>query len=198
MTSLCFSIPGEPGGKSRARTYVRQNRDGSTRMATVTPKETRAYESMVKQLCAFAVNRARWSVTKDDRFRLTVRVFRTHEGIGFDLDNVIKAVSDAIQGRGLAIPDDRYVRAISATLNQDAKKPRVEVEVSLLEKGTEHENAAESPHPSPDGTPLRSGSASGALPLSVARRSKRRAPASDVGGDDRQGARRRRDQRGRR
>ena len=127
--AIRFVVPGEPVGKMRARTFVRMRRDGKPFATTTTPDTTRAYEAKVRTLCAIAVNQARWLMSKSDRFALRLRVFRTHEGAGADLDNVIKSVADAIQGPGLAMPDDRYVRCISASLLKDATNPRVEVEV---------------------------------------------------------------------
>jgi Holliday junction resolvase RusA-like endonuclease len=136
---LRFVVPGEPVGKMRARTFVRMRRDGKPFATTTTPEKTRSYEAKVRTLCAIAVNQARWLTSKSDRFAIRLRVFRTHEGAGADLDNVIKSVADAIQGPGLAMPDDRYVRRISAALLKDASNPRVEVEILRARLG---ENAA--------------------------------------------------------
>lgn len=132
---LTFTVPGEPVGKMRARTFVRNRKDGSPFVTTMTPDKTRGYESKVKTLCALAVNAARWTATRKDRFAITLRVYRTHEGAGPDLDNVIKCVGDSIQGDGLAMPDDRYIRSIEATMGQDAARPRVEVEIRRMRVG---------------------------------------------------------------
>ena len=72
-----------------------------------------------------------WRCADGDRFELIVRVFRTYDGKGGDLDNYVKAVSDAING--IAFPDDRYVRSLTASLHQDREEPRVEVEVRRLD-----------------------------------------------------------------
>jgi Holliday junction resolvase RusA-like endonuclease len=78
------------------------------------------------------VNQVRWRVTAADRFALHVDVYRMHEGMGPDLDNVVKAISDAVQGAGLAMPDDRYVRRIAAALHHNRERPRVEVRITKL------------------------------------------------------------------
>lgn len=132
---LAFVVAGEPVGKMRARTFVRNRRDGTPFVTTMTPDKTRAYEATVRQMCALAVNRRRWLTAPTDRFLVTIRVFRTHEGAGPDLDNVIKCICDAIQGEGLAMRDDRYVRELRAVLSQDAERPRVEIEVRRMLRG---------------------------------------------------------------
>ena len=58
----------------------------------------------------------------------------TDEGKGGDLDNVVKAVSDGING--IAFDDDRYIRGIGAAFGDpDPARPRLEVEVRKLTKG---------------------------------------------------------------
>ncbi len=131
--SLRFTVPGEPVGKMRARTFVRHRRDGTPFVTTMTPEKTRAYESLVKHHAARAVAAARWLFGPKDRFVLLVRVFRTHEGAGSDLDNVVKAISDALNG--IAFADDRYIRGLVGTLARDRESPRVEVEVRRMRAG---------------------------------------------------------------
>lgn len=122
---LRFVVPGEPVAKARARTFSGKN----GRIVTSTPTKTRAYEKKVRTCCAIAVNQARWTATKDDRFTVLVDIYRTHEGIGGDIDNVLKSILDAIQGKGLAMPDDRYVTNAVVSRRRDPKNPRVEVTV---------------------------------------------------------------------
>lgn len=125
---LRFVVPGEPVPKGRARTRVVTTRGGKAFASHYTPGETKAYEERVALLCRVAVAGARWAWTKADRFALVVQVYRAHEGKGGDLDNYVKAISDAING--VAFGDDRYVRGIGAALQEpDPARPRVEVEV---------------------------------------------------------------------
>lgn len=126
---LRFVVPGEPVAKARARTVTRVKGDGTKKTRTTTPKKTRSYEKKVRMCCAIAVNQARWTATKDDRFTVLVDIYRTHEGIGGDIDNVLKSILDAIQGEGLAMPDDRYVTDVIVSRKRDSKNPRVEVTV---------------------------------------------------------------------
>lgn len=131
---LSFVVPGEPVAKARARTFSRKRNDGAVTSRTVTPAKTRAYENKVRTLCAIAVNKARWTSTKNDRFAVTVNIYRSHEGLGGDIDNIAKSALDAIQGPGLAMPDDRYVRDIACRLRQDKVNPRLEIEVRKCPK----------------------------------------------------------------
>lgn len=133
MNDLRFTIPGEPVPKGRARTRVVTTKAGKSFATHYTPADTKAYEQKVALLCQAAVAAHRWLWSPKDRFAVTVRVFRKHEGAGGDLDNYVKAVSDAING--VAFDDDRYVRELVATLEQDAEHPRVEVVVTRIRVG---------------------------------------------------------------
>jgi Holliday junction resolvase RusA-like endonuclease len=127
---LIFSVLGEPVGKERARSRVVLTKTGKHVPVHYTPPNTEDYERKVRIVCQAAVSRSRWSWTDEHRFALLIKVFRTHEGKGFDLDNHVKSVSDAINK--VAFKDDRYVRHIAAWLQQDAARPRVEVQVVKL------------------------------------------------------------------
>ena len=133
MDDLRFTIPGEPVPKGRARTRVVTTKAGKSFATHYTPADTKAYEQKVALLCQAAVAAHRWLWSPKDRFAVTVHVFRTHEGKGGDLDNYSKACLDAING--VAFPDDRYVRELTATLEQDAEQPRVEVVVIRIRVG---------------------------------------------------------------
>jgi Holliday junction resolvase RusA-like endonuclease len=63
-----------------------------------------------------------------------MRIWRTHEGRGSDLDNVIK-ICDALNG--VVWGDDRYMRGIGAAFQDpDAKNPRIEIVIRRFRKGT--------------------------------------------------------------
>ncbi len=132
-TKLSFVVPGEPVGKARARARVVRTKTGGAFASFYTPAQTRAYEEGVRLVCQAAVARVRWAWSPKDRFALSIHVYRKHEGAGSDLDNYVKAASDAING--VAFPDDRYVRELVATLAQDAERPRVEVVVTRIRVG---------------------------------------------------------------
>lgn len=133
-SSMSFVVPGEPVAKARARTFSKARADGTMKTRTTTPTRTRAYEKKVRMLCAVAANKARWTSSKSDRFDVAVDVYRTHEGLGGDVDNVLKSVLDAIHGPGLAMPDDRYVRTVVCRLHHDKANPRIEVTVRKYPK----------------------------------------------------------------
>lgn len=132
-TVLRFTVPGEPMPKERARARAVTMPDGRAIATMYTPSKTKGYESKVRDVCQLAINQQRWVASDRERFELHVVVYRTHEGAGGDLDNYVKAISDAINK--VAFPDDRYVRKVSALLVQDARAPRVEVEVRRMRVG---------------------------------------------------------------
>lgn len=133
MNALHFEIPGEPVPKGRARSHVMHTRAGKAYVQHYTPKATKAYELAAALCCRAAVERAKWLFTPKDRFTVVVKIYRTHECAGGDLDNYVKAVCDAING--IAFGDDRYVRGLLATLRRDPERPRVEVEVRRHRRG---------------------------------------------------------------
>lgn len=140
MSELRFIVPGEPVPKGRARTRVVTTKAGKSFATHYTPAETKAFEQKVALLCQAAVAAHRWLWSPKDRFAVTVRIFRKHEGAGGDLDNYVKAVSDAING--VAFGDDRYVRELVASLVQDVEQPRVEVVVTRIRMGEQSRRVA--------------------------------------------------------
>lgn len=131
MTEKLFLVVlGEPVPKGRARSRAVTTKAGKTFVSHFTPKATRAYEDKIKVTCQMAVNLARWTWTKADRFRVIINVYRTHEGAGGDIDNTGKACLDAINK--VAFADDRYVRELGMRLRQDASRPRVEITVTKI------------------------------------------------------------------
>lgn len=131
--ALEFRIPGEPVPKGRARSRAVTTKAGKSFVSHYTPGATRAFEDRVRMVCQVAVAGVRWNWTPKDRFGLTVRVFRMHEGKGGDVDNYTKAVLDGVNG--VAFGDDRYVRAVLATLAQDSANPRIEVRITKFPMG---------------------------------------------------------------
>ena len=118
VTSFAFVVHGPPVPKGRPRMWSGGH--------AYTPKRTRDYEARVK-------DRARASVPsdwpKDKQYSLTIKVYR-HTKRG-DLDNFVKAVSDALNG--IAWTDDRGVMELYAVMDLDRVNPRTEVWVDYEE-----------------------------------------------------------------
>ena len=116
-----FVVPGPAVGKERART-VRVA--GKTR--TYTPRKTASYEERVRWLALSEVSRVRWTWDKGDVFTLHVRLWRPSLLVGPDMDNVVKAASDALNR--VTYPDDRRIVEVSGTMSVGPH--RVEVTVA--------------------------------------------------------------------
>ncbi len=126
MSELRFVVPGEAVPKARARHRVIVPRSGKPFAQEYTPAKTRAYEDRVRLVCQAAVSREGWAWTEKDRFSVTMRVFRTHESKGGDLDNYVKSITDGMIR--IAYPNDHRIRGIGAALaDPDRESPRVEV-----------------------------------------------------------------------
>ncbi len=72
-----------------------------------------------------------WDTSPGD-FELTVIVYR-QKRTG-DLDNYVKAVSDALNN-GIAFEDDKYVMAEKSRMHHDRENPRIEVRIRRWELG---------------------------------------------------------------
>lgn len=126
---LSFVVPGEPVAWARAgSTTAIINGKPVTRRFT--PKAMSGFEDRVAFFAGIAVRQSKWSWVAADRFAVAIRIYRTHEGRGGDLDNYAKGVNDALNG--VAFADDRYIRELSVVLAQDAKRPRTEVDVTKI------------------------------------------------------------------
>lgn len=133
---IAFTVPGQPVAKGRPK-FARQG--GFVR--TYTPEKTASYESIVKIHAAQAMQGAApmvgplaldltlfvaipKSTTKRDRARIAVGTY--HPTKKPDLDNVLKAVTDAMNG--IVYEDDaQIVRIVTAKVYSDT--PRAEVMV---------------------------------------------------------------------
>lgn len=129
--TLVVVIPGEPVGKERprfARTRARASgRRGGVR--TFTAPKTMAWEQRAAQLGRRAAVEASWTPDPKARYAAEVLAYRTHMHRGPDLDNLVKAALDALNG--IAWTDDARVRELHAVVVQDAE-PRVVVRVWRL------------------------------------------------------------------
>lgn len=136
---IAFTIPGEPKGKLRARVTMRGGKPRA-----YTPAKTVAYEGGIAKIAAEAMQRADCPQFDGP---VSLEVYATHAipkswpardkalaavgemvptGPRNDLDNVIKAISDALNG--VVYRDDGQVVRIAASKRYGAE-PCVHVEV---------------------------------------------------------------------
>ena len=111
-----LTIPGNPIPKGRPRV---------TERGTFTPTRTSEYEALVRGYVALAWHGDPLTVA----LALTLRFYRAtaHK---CDLDNLVKSISDAIQG--VVFEDDAQVWVLHAAKGIDRDNPRVEILVEVL------------------------------------------------------------------
>lgn len=143
--SIEFVIPGEPKGKGRARSRIAKDRGGKQCVMHYTPKETVAYETLVKlaaheamagdpptsypcrvKIIAYCSIPPSWSHKKLER-ALAGEVFPT---VKPDVDNIVKAVLDGMNK--IVYRDDSVVCDVS-NAKRYSSSPRVEVYVRELD-----------------------------------------------------------------
>jgi Holliday junction resolvase RusA-like endonuclease len=123
-----FFVPGEPQGKARARTYLPK---GSKKYRSVTPDKTRMYEVLIRNAFLRAWKNKEMPFPKDRPVRICVTAYYTpaastskrklaqmQAGLLLplkkpDLDNVIKAVCDALNK--YAYHDDAQIVSITCS-----------------------------------------------------------------------------------
>jgi crossover junction endodeoxyribonuclease RusA len=116
-TRFSLTIPGNPIPKARPRVV-----DGRA----FTPSRTKEYEALVREYARVAWgNREPWA----GPVALTMLFFRAtaHRA---DLDNLVKAVTDALQG--VVYDNDAQVAILHAERYIDRDDPRVEILVERL------------------------------------------------------------------
>lgn len=141
MEEICFTIPGKPQGKARARTGYNPK---AGRVTSHTPGNTVLYENLIKTrymeendksfvdgepltVSILACFEPVKSVSKKQRERMLQRkVYPTKKP---DIDNIVKVVLDALNG--LAYKDDTQVVKVAATKIYDGNA-RVEVRIEEL------------------------------------------------------------------
>lgn len=136
-----FFVPGPPQGKARARTFT--TRTG--RVRSCTPAKTAAYEQRIRSHCRVAAAGMRepfFGQGTPIRIILTayyrppvktskIMLFRMQHGLVLptrkpDLDNVLKAVADAVNG--VAYKDDsQIVEIVAKKLFSSEEGIRVEI-----------------------------------------------------------------------
>lgn len=142
MEAICFTIPGKPQGKARARTFYNPKTKG---MSSVTPEKTVLYENLVAT--CYMQQAGDESFADDDCLRVRIQAYFEPaksiskvkrkgmlEGVILpskkpDIDNIVKAVLDALNG--VAYRDDTQVTELHVR-KQYGEKPRVEVCIEKL------------------------------------------------------------------
>ena len=109
--SFCLTIPGHPVPKGRPR--VVHNR-------TFTPRHSVDYEALVRESVALSWKREPLAC----RLAVTLRFYRGNAR-RCDIDNLVKAVLDALQG--VIFQDDEQIDILYAEKHKDKLNPRVEV-----------------------------------------------------------------------
>ena len=120
MVTLDLIIPGPPVPKARARV---------TRRGTYTPARVRQYEQGVALIAQAACSRHACQWPTSEPVQVTVRAFLP-DARRRDLDNVVKAITDALNG--VAYVDDAQIVAVIASKGIDRDEPRAEIRVEVL------------------------------------------------------------------
>lgn len=123
MDTVIFTVPGRPQGKGRAKTYHNKNTEFST---TVTPDKTVLYENFIKDRYLQQADGAFFESGVPVHIGIVARFLppkstskkRKAQMLGGevlplkkpDIDNVVKAVCDALNG--IAYHDDAQVASI--------------------------------------------------------------------------------------
>ena len=119
--AACFTVLGPPQPWQRA---------GRTRKGIAyTQKETKQYELAIKTsaFVAGVFNLVEWP--RDARYKLHVFAYFANNRRR-DLDNVLKAVCDALNG--IAYVDDSQIDAMHITRSVDARLPRTVITLEVL------------------------------------------------------------------
>ncbi|MED9966475.1 MAG: RusA family crossover junction endodeoxyribonuclease [Blautia sp.] len=143
MESICFTVPGKPQGKARARTFYNPKTKG---MSSMTPEKTVLYENLIATCYLQEAGDERFS---DDAY-LKVRIQAFYEipksstktkkaamAAGEilpdkkpDIDNIAKAVLDALNE--VAYRDDTQVVELQMR-KKYSDRPRLEICIEELE-----------------------------------------------------------------
>ncbi len=143
MEAICFTVPGKPQGKARARTFYNPKTKG---MSSMTPEKTVLYENLISTCYLQEAGEERFS---DDAY-LKVRIQAFYEipksstktkkaamASGEilpdkkpDIDNIAKAVLDALNE--VAYRDDTQVVELQMR-KKYSDRPRLEICIEELE-----------------------------------------------------------------
>lgn len=128
MKTVSFTVYGKPQGKARPR-FTKSGR-------VYTPKTTAEYEQAVTKAYIAAANGYRF---EDKGVKVIISAYfvpakssrRTKPTIKPDIDNIIKAILDGLNG--VAYNDDKQVVCVLATKSFSPFIPYVAVEISDVE-----------------------------------------------------------------
>jgi crossover junction endodeoxyribonuclease RusA len=120
---LTFTVPGLPVPKQRAR----RGKGGRW----YTPEKTANYETAVKMHALNGIARVGWPMRTKSLCAVTIHVYFP-DNRNRDIDNVFKACADAMND--FVYHDDTQIHEQHAYKHVGSECPRVEVEVTLLEK----------------------------------------------------------------
>lgn len=135
--SITFTVPGNPQGKARARTFYNQKLG---RSQSITPEKTVLYENLVKQ--CFTANCDGGFFDKEPLVMMVIAYFPIPKsttkkdrqlimgGLLYptkkpDADNIAKVICDALNG--VAYGDDTQVVSLTVMKEYTDAEPRVEV-----------------------------------------------------------------------
>ncbi len=143
MTAICFTVPGKPQGKARARTYYNAKKKA---MSSTTPDKTVLYENFIATRYMEAAGEQRFSDGAYIKARIQAfyeipksssKVKKTAMLSGEllptkkpDIDNIVKAVLDALNE--VAYRDDTQVVELQVR-KQYSERPRMEICLEELE-----------------------------------------------------------------
>lgn len=141
--SITFTVPGNPQGKARARTFYNQKLG---RSQSITPEKTVLYENLVKQ--CFTANCEGGYFDKEPLVMMVIAYFPIPksttkkdrqlimDGLLFptkkpDADNIAKVICDALNG--VAYGDDTQIVNLTVIKEYTDAEPRVEVYIDKIE-----------------------------------------------------------------
>lgn len=143
MEAICFTVPGKPQGKARARTFYNPKTKG---MSSMTPEKTVLYENLIATCYLQEAGDERFS---DDAYlKVRIQVFyeipksstKTKKAAMAageilpdkkpDIDNIAKAVLDALNE--VAYRDDAQVVELQMR-KKYSDRPRLEICIEELE-----------------------------------------------------------------
>lgn len=139
---ITFTVPGEPQGKARARTFYNH---AAHKISTMTPEKTVIYEAIIKQF--FEINKPSGFKPIEGMVQLTVRAYYSIPKSASkkkclemtegkirpmkkpDADNVLKVIADSLNK--IAYKDDTQIVDTSVQKFY-SDIPRVEVEIEEI------------------------------------------------------------------
>lgn len=129
--------PGQPvSGKNNKRAFVHTSKKTGNLFATISNSKavTKWYDSQVPVLAAqwrgLGLPTLRQLVTISLDIHMRDSLLDTHSPDG---DNVLSAVQDALV-KAEVMADDRFIKSAYFDRHGDAERPRVEIEIRLVER----------------------------------------------------------------